>query len=153
MSLRSHHSQVYGLFLQIARIGFSYSALAFVFLLLPYGRSVTRRLIGETLPNDALKRPLGALYIVHTKTNTVAISEIELRKISMQVLLFAMLVDAFHATQDAAVSQADELARSGDMESHCALSAHVSAKMQSTTSPPALMAPVKPPKPANAEAK
>ena len=86
--------------LQTAHIGFSYSALVsvFAFRLLPYGLSVTSGAVSKALSNDALKRPFGALYIVHTKANAVAIAEVELSQIAMQMLLFAMLIDAFTDT-------------------------------------------------------
>src|SRR5712671_4761230 len=100
MFLLSHHSPTYGRFQQTASIEFSYLALVSVlaFRLLPYGRSDMRRSIGESLPDDALQRPLSALYIVNAKSNAIAVAEIELGQISVQMLLFAMLIDALHAT-------------------------------------------------------
>jgi hypothetical protein len=101
MPLRFHRSQAYGRSPQTARTGSFYLVptlpLALAFRLLPYGLSVVALPIGEPLADDTTKAPLGALYIVNAEPNAVAVSEIALCQISMQVLLAAMLVDAFHA--------------------------------------------------------
>src|SRR6266446_2800006 len=101
MTPRFHRSPAYGRFRQTARTEFSYSASAFplvlVFRLLPYGLSVVSLPIRQPLPDNALQRSFGALYIINTEPNAIAVAEIELSKISVQVLFFAMLVDAFHA--------------------------------------------------------
>ena len=85
-------------FVETARTELAYfpSVLALVLRVLPYGLSVTRRPIGQTLPNDAFHRAFGALYVIAAEPHAVVIAEIELRQISVQVLLFAMLVDALH---------------------------------------------------------
>src|ERR1700730_11292070 len=57
----------------------------------------TNCLIREPLPNDALQRAFGALCIVNAKLHAVVIAKIELGDVAMQMLLAAMLVDAFHA--------------------------------------------------------
>src|SRR6202051_995213 len=82
-----------------ARTDLSYLALpgALAFRLLPYGLSVTSRSIGQPLADSALNRAGGALNVIYAEPNAVAISEIELRQIAVQMLLLAMLVDAFHA--------------------------------------------------------
>src|SRR5687768_4191972 len=53
--------------------------------------------IGEALTADALKHEVGALRIVDAKLNAIAVAEIELDRIAMQMLLPAMLIDALHA--------------------------------------------------------
>src|SRR5689334_13996249 len=95
----SHQHRVAGRSPQTARTELSYLALAspLAFRLLPYGLSVTSLPVGQPLPNDALQRLLGARHVIHTPRDAVAIAEIELREIAMQVLLFAVLVDALHA--------------------------------------------------------
>src|ERR1700680_3973528 len=72
------------------------SVPALAFRLLPYGLSVTSRSIREALANDTLDRPLSAFDVVNPEPHAVAVAEIELGKISVQVLLFAMLIDALH---------------------------------------------------------
>jgi hypothetical protein len=82
-----HYTRVYGRSQQTARIGFSYLAplsplqLLLAFRLLPYGLSVVTLPIGEPLPDDTTKAPLGALYVVNAEPNAVAVAEIELRQI------------------------------------------------------------------------
>ena len=67
------------------------------FRLLPYGLSVTSRPIGQPLADDALHGAGGALHVIYAEPNAIAIAEIELRQIAVQMLLAAMLVDALHA--------------------------------------------------------
>src|ERR1700729_1832529 len=67
------------------------------FLLFPYGLSVSRPRVSEALSNDTLDCSLSALHVVNTKTDAIAIAEIELRKIAVQMAFAAMLVNALHA--------------------------------------------------------
>jgi hypothetical protein len=99
MPLRFHRSQVSERSFGIARIVHCQSSAVYflVFLLFPFGLSVTRRRIGKTLSDDSLDRPFGALHVVNTEPDVIAVPEIILGKISVQMLLAAMLVDAFHA--------------------------------------------------------
>jgi hypothetical protein len=99
MFLHFHRNRVSERSFGTARIvRYQYSVAYFlVFLLLPYSCSVISRSIGKALPNDAFDRPFGTLHIVNTKADAIAIAEIELGKISVQVFLAAMLVDALHA--------------------------------------------------------
>src|SRR6478672_8242737 len=85
--------------LRTARIVVCPSPSAFfaLCLLFPCGRSVTRRSIGQTLANDAFQCALGALHIIYAKPDPIGIAEIELRKITVQMLLAAMLVHTQHA--------------------------------------------------------
>ena len=53
---------------------------------LPYGLSVTRRSIGEAFYNDPLHSTCGALHVIYAKLDAIAIAEIELRKIAVQML-------------------------------------------------------------------
>jgi hypothetical protein len=63
---------------------------AFAFrLLFPYGLSVSRRPISQTLADDASQSAFGTLYIVYAKPNAVAIAEIKLGKVTMQVAFLA----------------------------------------------------------------
>jgi hypothetical protein len=74
------------------------SAFVFAFrLLFPYGLSVVRRSISEPFSDDAFQCAIGAGYIIDAEPNAMAVPEIELGKVTVQVLLAAMLVDAFHA--------------------------------------------------------
>jgi hypothetical protein len=63
--------------------------------LLPYGLSVTRRSIGQTLANDAFQRTSGTLYVIYViyaKPDTLAIAEIKFCKVSVQMFLATVLV-------------------------------------------------------------
>lgn len=71
--------------------------LASFWLLSHRGPSSISRSIGQPLTDDALKRTVGPLNIVHTKTNAVVIAEIELRKVAVKASFFAVLVIALHA--------------------------------------------------------
>src|SRR6266540_137897 len=101
MILPIHQPQAYARSLQTARIGlypsFSDFAFASALRLLPYGLSVMRRPIGKALPDDTTDRTFSALYIITAERNAIAVAEIEFRQVPMQVLLFAVLVHAFHA--------------------------------------------------------
>src|ERR1700687_1328170 len=101
MLRRFHHHQCQDRerFVETARIDLFYLALpgALAFRLLPYGLSVTSRPIGQSLADSALNRAGGTLNIIYAEPNAVAISEIEFRKITVQMLLGAMLIDALHA--------------------------------------------------------
>src|SRR3981081_1589229 len=55
------------------------------------------RPVRETLALDTLHGKHRTFPIVDPESNTVRIAEIEFGKVAMQMLLFAMLVDAFHA--------------------------------------------------------
>src|SRR5437899_1424112 len=82
-----------------ARIAWPYlasSSLAFG-LFFPYGHSVMSRSIGEPLADDTFQRAFGAAHVVYAQLGAVAIAEIELGKIAVQVLLFAVLINADHA--------------------------------------------------------
>jgi len=72
MHLQIHRTQVPERFVEIARIALSgltfYALVLTLCRLLPYGRSLTSRSIGEALPNDAFDRALGALYVVYANT-------------------------------------------------------------------------------------
>ena len=56
-----------------------------------------RRRIGEAFAYDPFHGPRGTLNVVYAKPDAIAIAEIELREIAVQMLLAAMLVDALHA--------------------------------------------------------
>jgi len=58
---------------------------------------VVSRSIGQPLATDAIGYAADALSIVYTKFGAVAVAKIELRKIPVQMLLGAMLIDAMHA--------------------------------------------------------
>src|SRR5579863_9689983 len=64
----------------------------------PYRRRPSvNRLVGEPLADNAFQRAVGAGHIVNAKFDPVAIAEIELGQIAVQVLFLAMLIDALHA--------------------------------------------------------
>jgi hypothetical protein len=95
-----HHSQAYERLLQTARIELSYCVLALVSalrLLFPYGLSMVSLPVSEALSDDSLDCPFGALHVVYTKPNAVAVPEIKFGQISVQMFLFAMLIDAYHS--------------------------------------------------------
>ena len=56
-----------------------------------------RRSIGEPLPDDTLQRALGAFGIIYAELDAIAMAKIEFSHIAVQVLLGAMLINAFHA--------------------------------------------------------
>jgi hypothetical protein len=53
--------------------------------------------IGKALANDALGEFVSAFGIVHAKRDAVVMAEIELRQITVQMLLGTVLVGAAHA--------------------------------------------------------
>ena len=59
-------------------------------------------LIGEPFADEPRKDAVGARHVIATKGNAVAVAEIELREIAVQMLLAAVLIDALHpAFEDA----------------------------------------------------
>ena len=56
-----------------------------------------RLLVGEPLAHGARYRFHRALGIVRAECGAVAIAEVELRQIAVQVMLSAMLVDTAHS--------------------------------------------------------
>jgi hypothetical protein len=129
MYLHSDHIQAREQLVGTARIEPYLSSAAYflVFLLLPYGLSVSRPRIGEALSNDTLDCSLSALHIVNSETDAVAIAEIELRKISVQMAFAAMLVNAFHATLEDRIEAFDSIGM--DVPANVFLSAMVHALM------------------------
>src|SRR6266508_2411643 len=110
--LRTHRSRASERSRGTARTGVPDSGWPFALawalcLLLPYGCSLTRRSIGEALADDAPDGALGALYVIYAKSDAVAIAEIELGEIAVQVFLAAMLVHAFHAALEDRVEPFD----------------------------------------------
>jgi hypothetical protein len=101
MPPRTHRNQASERFPGIARIALVASAFYVLVLalcrLLPYGRSLTSRSIGEALPNDAFDRAFGAFYVIYAEPDAIAIAKIEFGKVAVQMALAAMLVDALHA--------------------------------------------------------
>src|SRR5438270_8813292 len=57
----------------------------------------TSCLIGETLPNDTTEHLVGASRIIAAGGDAVAVAELELCQIAVQVLLGAELIDAAHS--------------------------------------------------------
>ena len=53
--------------------------------------------IGEPLADDTANRAIGAQLVINAERDAVAVPEIELGKIPMQVALVAALIDAGHA--------------------------------------------------------
>ena len=100
MHLQIHRNQASERYLGTARTALFASAfyvfVLVLYLLLPYGRSLRSRSIGEAFPNDAFDRALGALYVIYAKPNAIAIAKIEFGKVAVQMAFAAMLVDAFH---------------------------------------------------------
>src|SRR5580693_7722031 len=90
----------YERFLETAHIAFVYSAFFSAFRLcrlLPYGLSVISCSISKPLADDTLHRSRGTFHVIYAEPNAIAIAEIVLGEITMQMLLAAMLVDALHA--------------------------------------------------------
>jgi hypothetical protein len=98
---RTHRNQAHERFVETARIALFASAFYFLVLvlcpLLPYGRSLTSCSIGEALSNNSLDCQFCALRVIYAEPDSIAIAEIEFGKVAVQMLLAAMLVDAFHA--------------------------------------------------------
>ena len=99
MSLRSAHRrrQAHERFVETAHIEIFYLVLLLAFRLLPYGFSVMRPHVGEALAYNPLNCERGALYVIYAQADTIAIAEIELRSVPMQMLLAAVLINAAHA--------------------------------------------------------
>jgi hypothetical protein len=58
----------------------------------------TSRFICNSLAVAALDRTIRALRVVNALGNTVRIAKIKFRDVAVQVLLAAVLINAFHAT-------------------------------------------------------
>jgi hypothetical protein len=58
----------------------------------------TRSAIPQPLADDSLHRQFGPLNIVNANPDPVRVPEIELGKVRMKVLLFAVLIYALHAS-------------------------------------------------------
>jgi len=56
-----------------------------------------RRSIGQPLADNALKRALGPRNVIASESDAIAVPEIELGKVAVQVLFLAMPIDALHA--------------------------------------------------------
>lgn len=91
--------QDHGRSAETARIDLFYLALPsfLVCRLLPYGLSFVRRRIGKALAHNSLNGASGTLNVIYAKPHAIGITEIELCEITVQMLFFAMLVDAFHS--------------------------------------------------------
>ena len=100
--LQIHRTQAPKRFVETARIALSGSAFYVLVLalcrLLPYGRSLISRSIGEALSNDPFDRTFGAFYVVYAEPDAIAIAKIKFAEIPVQMALAAMLIDAFHPT-------------------------------------------------------
>src|SRR5208283_2845208 len=70
----------------------------FLVLLLFLGGCFVSAPIREALSDDAKRHPIGAIHIFATKRRTVRITEVELSKVAVQMLLAAVLVNALHAS-------------------------------------------------------
>jgi hypothetical protein len=55
------------------------------------------RSIGKPLAHDAFQRPRGALIVIYAKLHAVAIARVKFRKMSVQMLLAAMLALTMHS--------------------------------------------------------
>src|SRR5882672_2569727 len=55
------------------------------------------RLIGEPLALNSAQQNLGALHVLDAKRLAIAVAEIELRKVAVQVIVGAVLIDTLHA--------------------------------------------------------
>lgn len=65
--------------------------------------------IRQPLTNDTLQRALSPLAIFNAQLRAVAVAEIKLRNVTVQVLLRAVLVDALHAALEHAVEPLDRV--------------------------------------------
>lgn len=61
------------------------------------------RSVSQPLPDDALQSALGALSVIYSELDAIAMAEIELADISVQMLLRAVLVDTLHSALENAV--------------------------------------------------
>jgi hypothetical protein len=65
--------------------------------------------IGEPLANDTLHDPSGTLYVIYAEPDTIAIPEIKLRQLAVQMLLTAMLIDALHSALEDRIVALDRI--------------------------------------------
>ena len=78
---------------------------SFVFADMNQGFRRTRLSIHQASPNDTTKGTFGAIFIFDDKSRTIAVPEIILCQISVQVIFAAMLIDALHAAlEDAEIA-------------------------------------------------
>lgn len=54
-------------------------------------------MIGKALTGSTLQGDESASAVINSQGNAVAVAEVELGKVAVQVMLCTMLVDAFHA--------------------------------------------------------
>ncbi len=64
-----------------------------------------RQFIGEALADDAAQEVISAGGVVHSKSDAVAVAEVELCELAVEMLLAAMLVDAPHAALEEPLSR------------------------------------------------
>ena len=62
-----------------------------------FGGFVTRFFVGQSLADDASNSPLGTLNIIDAERGPIAVAEIELGGVAVQMPFLAMLIDADHA--------------------------------------------------------
>ena len=55
-------------------------------------------MISEPLADRTPQREIGACHIIYAEPHPIGIAEVEFREVPVQMLLCAMLIDAFHAT-------------------------------------------------------
>ena len=70
-------------------------------------RFATSCSIHQPLANRTGERGISALHVVHAQLGAVAVAEVELSHVAVEVLLAAMLVDALHAALEHAVEALD----------------------------------------------
>ena len=91
-------------------LAFGFSFLAR--LLLPYGGPwLISCPILQALSRGTLQRDFSAGNVIDTNRNAVAVPEIALIQISVQMLLFAMLIDALHAALEDLIVAFDSVGR------------------------------------------
>jgi hypothetical protein len=66
-----------------------------------------RRSICEPLSNDTLQCTVGALHVINTELDPIVVAEIEFGKVTVQVLLSAMLIDVWTADPDKIIAAAN----------------------------------------------
>ncbi len=54
-------------------------------------------MVSQPLADDTLKQLVGTLVIFHAERNAIVVAEVELRKVAVQVVMGAVLIDALHA--------------------------------------------------------
>ncbi len=64
-------------------------------------------MISEPLADEALKREIGARYVIYAEFGAIGIAEIKFREIAVKVTFAAMLVDALHAALEHAEEALD----------------------------------------------